>query len=88
MFYLKCKIVRKCDFFQYLMTITLATFQRISVTKVTCTDNFTFYRAVHRCLHSKLADQQHGEQATRGHQAYQAVSVLDYPGERHEGATT
>jgi len=34
--------VRTCDFFQYLMTINLETFQRFSVTKVTCTDNFTF----------------------------------------------
>jgi len=32
-FYLKCKIVRTCDFFHYLMTINLETFQRISVTK-------------------------------------------------------
>jgi len=27
-FYLKCKIVRTCDFFHYLMTINLETFQR------------------------------------------------------------
>jgi len=39
---LKCKIVRTCDFFHYLTTINLQTFQRISVTKVPCTDNFTF----------------------------------------------
>jgi len=40
MFYLKCKIVRACDFFHYLTTNNLETFQRISGTKVTCTDNF------------------------------------------------
>jgi len=42
MFYLKCKIVRTCDFFHYLTTNNLETFQQIYVTKVTCTDNFTF----------------------------------------------
>jgi len=42
MFYLKCKIVCTCDSFHYLMTINLETVERISVTKVTCTDNFTF----------------------------------------------
>jgi len=42
MFYLKCKIVPTCDSFHYLTTIYLETFQRISVTKVTCMDNFTF----------------------------------------------
>jgi len=42
MFYLKCKIVHTCDFFHYLITINLETFQRISVTKVTCTDDFSF----------------------------------------------
>jgi len=31
-----------CDFLHYLTTINLEAFQRISVTKVTCTDNFTF----------------------------------------------
>jgi len=31
-----------CDFFHYLTTINLETFQRIYVTKVTRTDNFTF----------------------------------------------
>jgi len=41
-FYIKFKIVRTCDFFHYLTTINLETFQRIYVTKVTCTDNFTF----------------------------------------------
>jgi len=41
MFYLKCKIVRTCDFFHYLTTINLDTCQRIFVTKVTCTDNVT-----------------------------------------------
>jgi len=30
------------DFFHYLTTINLETFQRIFITKVTCTDNFTF----------------------------------------------
>jgi len=35
MFYLKCIIVRTCDFFHYLMTINLETVQRISFTKVT-----------------------------------------------------
>jgi len=40
LFYLKCKIVRTCDFFHYLTTINLETFKRISVTKVTCTDSF------------------------------------------------
>jgi len=40
LFYLKCKIVRTCDFFHYLTPINLETFQRIYVTKVTCTDNF------------------------------------------------
>jgi len=42
MFYLKCKIFRKYDFLHYLTTINLETFQRIYVTKVACTDNFTF----------------------------------------------
>ena len=41
MFYLKCQIVRTCDSFHCLMTIILETVQRIFVTKVTCTDNFT-----------------------------------------------
>jgi len=34
MFYLKCKIVLTCDFFYYVTTINLETFQRISVTQV------------------------------------------------------
>jgi len=34
--------VRTCDLCHYLSTINLYTFQRIPVTKVTCTDNFTF----------------------------------------------
>jgi len=32
MFYLKCKIVRTCDFFPNVATINLETFQRIYVT--------------------------------------------------------
>jgi len=38
----KCKIVLTCDSFHYLMSINLETVQRIYLTKVTCTDNFTF----------------------------------------------
>jgi len=41
-FFLKCKIVRTCDFFHNLTTINLETFQWIYVTKFTCTDNLTF----------------------------------------------
>jgi len=37
MFYLKCKIVRTCGSFHYLMAINLETFQRIYVTKLTLT---------------------------------------------------
>jgi len=37
---LKCKIVRTCDSFHYLMTTNLETVQRISVAKVTRADNF------------------------------------------------
>jgi len=42
MFYFIYKIVHTCDSFHYLMSINLETFQRMSVTIVTCTDNFTF----------------------------------------------
>jgi len=44
MIYLKCKIVRTCDFFQYLTIINLETFQRIFVIKVTRTDNLVRVR--------------------------------------------